>query len=209
MSSQFSIRHTTIPTDFHSRWQPLVDSMAQVFNTRIAMVTRVHENELEILTASHSPVNPFKVGTKHPLDGNLYCESTLRRTDVLYVKDASRLSEWKNSSLKKNGLTSYLGLPLHWPTGELFGTISLIDSKPITSDYRKHSLLHTFRTMVQNELHLLIETEERKRYQRLLEGKMMELTEFSKELVRKERRIIELKNRLVSRDFEAQQSLAV
>ena len=58
------------------------------------------------------------------------------------------------------------------------------------------ALLDSFRTSLEDELHLVLEINERKRYQRLLEGKMAELAAFNTELGKKEKRILDLKREM-------------
>lgn len=178
------------------RWQHVVDTLAAVFEVPAALIMRIHAKEIEVFASSLTDGNPYTLGTKEMLHGGLYCESVVKNNTMLYIEDATTEESWKSSPDIHLGMTSYLGIPVHWPDGEPFGTICVLDSKPVKHSALLESLLHTFSTIIEDELHLLVEMDERKRYEELLKGKMDELVEFNKELVRREKRILELKAKI-------------
>ncbi|MEI8641508.1 GAF domain-containing protein [Pseudoalteromonas sp. Hal099] len=52
----------------------------------------------------------------------------------MYVSDTRSDTQWNTMpEVIEDGVESYLGLPIHWPEGEVFGTLCLKDSKkPVT-----------------------------------------------------------------------------
>jgi c-di-GMP phosphodiesterase len=194
--SRTSFIKKTVPPEMQQRWQHVVDTLAAVFEVPAALIMRHHTKELEVFASSLTGGNPFVVGAKESLRGKLYCEEAIRSGKLLHVEDAESTEKWKGNSDITMGLSSYLGLPISWPNGENFGTICVLDRKPISRSALLESLLYSFSTIVEDELHLLVEIDERKRYQNLLQGKMSELAEFNKELIRREKRILELKERI-------------
>lgn len=185
-----------VPSEMQERWQHVVDTLAAVFEVPAALIMRVHTKDIEVFATSKTDGNPYPLGAKELLHGELYCENVIKYNTLLYVKDALVEEEWKSSPDIPLGMTSYLGIPVHWPDGEAFGTICVLDRKPVKNSALLESLLHTFCKIIEDELHLLVEMEERKRYEELLQGKMNELAEFNKELVRREKRILELKAKI-------------
>ena len=59
----------------------------------------------------------------------LYCEEVIKRRNELLVPNALEDENWNKNPDIKSGMISYLGFPISWPTGEIFGTICVLDSK--------------------------------------------------------------------------------
>jgi len=53
----------------------------------------------------------------------------MKTRQPLLVPDALRDEEWKSNPDIKLGMISYLGFPISWPDGEIFGTICVLDNK--------------------------------------------------------------------------------
>jgi PAS domain S-box-containing protein len=74
----------------------------------------------------------------------------------LLVPDALQDEEWKSNPDIKLGMVSYLGFPISWPDGEIFGTICVLDNKrnEYSELYRK--LLRQSRDVLQVDLRSLL-----------------------------------------------------
>src|SRR4029077_19428415 len=53
----------------------------------------------------------------------------MKRRQSLLVPDALHDEEWKSNPDIKLGMISYLGFPVTWPDGQIFGTICVLDRK--------------------------------------------------------------------------------
>ena len=53
----------------------------------------------------------------------------MKTRQSLLVPDALRDEEWKSNPDIKLGMISYLGFPVTWPDGQIFGTICVLDRK--------------------------------------------------------------------------------
>ena len=53
----------------------------------------------------------------------------MKTRQSLLVPDALRDEEWKSNPDIKLGMISYLGFPVTWPDGQVFGTICVLDRK--------------------------------------------------------------------------------
>ena len=108
-----------------------------------------------------------------PLDTGLYCETVMKTLRPLLVPDALRDEEWKSNPDIKLGMISYLGFPIGWPDGEIFGTIC--KRNEYSELYRK--LLLQWRDVLQADLRSVAtlhgeleerEAIERRRYRKAL-----------------------------------------
>ena len=53
----------------------------------------------------------------------------MKMRQPLVVLDALADDNWKSNPDIKVGMISYLGFPVTWPDGEIFGTICVLDNK--------------------------------------------------------------------------------
>ena len=116
-----------------------------------------------VFVRSASPGNPYHPGETAPLNTGLYCETVMSTRDLLMVPDALADKNWSTNPDVKLGMISYLGLPIAWPDGEIFGTICVLDNKRNEYNTLYQSLLRQFRDVVQGDLTLLMELDARRR----------------------------------------------
>ena len=90
----------------------------------------------------------------------IYCETTARTRQRNQVEDARKDPLWANSPTANAGIFSYLGFPVFWPSGEVFGTICAIDTKANKWLSPSDALLQTVKDAVEAHLALVITMEE-------------------------------------------------
>ena len=119
---------------------------------------RVHDKDIEVFVRSSNKENVYQRGESVPLDSGLYCERVMDTRKELLVKNALRDSEWKHNPDIRLGMISYYGLPLTWPTGEIFGTLCILDSKENAYSSLYFKLMRRFRDSVQLSIAALYES---------------------------------------------------
>lgn len=175
-------RTTTIPTEIETNWQRLVDLMAEVMGVQTALIIKYHPTEVEVMIASKSGDNPFSVGERHALDANLYCTEVISRRERLLVPDARQDLRWIKNPALERGLVAYLGYPLLWPDGTVFGTICVFDGQPNPFSTAFQKLVAQFKLVVEADLALLCEINERERIEALLQLQTRELETNNEDL---------------------------
>ncbi len=85
----------------------------------------------------------------------LYCETVMDNRATLLVPDATKDPAWDHNPDIARGMISYLGMPITWPAGEIFGTICVLDTKE--NRYTEHltRLLEKFSRLIMSDLHIL------------------------------------------------------
>src|SRR4029077_12070362 len=73
------------------------------------------------------------------------------------VPDALLEEQWKSNPDIKLGMISYLGFPIAWPDGHIFGTICVLDNKRNEYSEPHRKLLLQFREVLQADLRWLTE----------------------------------------------------
>lgn len=164
------------------KWQHLLDVLQSVTGVPAALVMRTHPGEIEVFTRSSNPDNAYKAREHIALGAGLYCEQVLRTRAELLVPDATVDPDWDHNPDLEIGLVSYLGLPVAWPSGELFGTICILDSKPnrYTAVYR--GLLEQFRGAVELDLAAVVREEDLRRSRDAVERQREALVRANSEL---------------------------
>lgn len=161
-------RKFDVPEDYLSTWQETVDLMAKVFDVSAGLVMRVWEEQIEVLVSSVTENNPYEAHEKAELNTGQYCETVMRTRRHLHVPNALDDPKWMNNPDVTLNMISYLGIPLLWPTGDVFGTICVLDSKTrhYTEDYIK--LLWQFKAIIENDFKIIAELEQAKRMQQAI-----------------------------------------
>jgi len=163
-----------IPTNMLESWQQTIDLMAKVVNVPAGLIMRVHEDQIEVLIASGNKDNVYKPGERANLDTGLYCETVMESQKSLLVPDALADPKWKNNPDVELGMISYMGVPLGWPNGKVFGTVCVLDknANPYSDLYIE--LVGQFRDAVQLGLQTLFENRKLEKSTKELERQMLE-----------------------------------
>ena len=164
-----------IPEDILVKWQRVVDMVARLLDVPAGLIMKRAPPEHRVFIASRSQDNPYVVGDKFTLDTGLYCDSVMRERRLLLVHDARKDPAWDRNPDLKHGMGFYLGLPLAWPDGTIFGTICVLDEKSNERAIAYTDLLVEFKEVVESDLAFLIEVAERKVSERQLEKARDEL----------------------------------
>ncbi len=107
------------------RWQRMLDLLARVSKTPLAMINRVRGEDLEV-AALNAEVFAFGTGDRIPMRLNSYCARMLRSGMPLAVEDASGMPEMADNPSAALGYVSYYGLPLRDGDGTLYGTVCVL-----------------------------------------------------------------------------------
>lgn len=114
------------------KWQRLIDLVANVVQVPSAVVCKLEspdDTHYSVLVANASEANPFPVGDRFAMDIGTFCETVIKSRNTLLVVNALEDDRWKSAPETKVGMVSYLGLPVAWPDGRMFGTICVLDDK--------------------------------------------------------------------------------
>lgn len=141
-----------IPAEVLEQWQGMVDIMASVCSVPAALIMKVVPSELEVLVSANVEGNPYKIGDRALLNTGLYCEKVMKTRDLLVVPNALKDPEWQNNPDIEHGLTCYVGYPLIWPDGEIFGTICVLDRREESAENHISQYVKLFQGNVESFL---------------------------------------------------------
>ncbi len=143
-----------LPERLLERWQRIVDTLAEVLTVPSANITRVDQPMIEVVRSSSSIGNPYRTGETTTLARH-YCEAVYAGKGPLAVHDARTDPDWDRAPELEYGMVAYLGYPIHYPSGEVFGTICILDSDPNPFGQYYKALMEEFRDAIETDLRLL------------------------------------------------------
>jgi c-di-GMP phosphodiesterase len=169
-----------IPEDMTRKWQEIVDLLAEIMRVPAALIMRAEPPEIVVFVSSDSERNPYERSERACLDTGLYCEAVMKARTPLLVPNALHDERWKVNPDIKLGMISYLGFPITWPSGDIFGTICALDDHENRYSPAFQRLLRQFRDVLESDLRSLCALHARAREQArdkaLLEAQVAERT---------------------------------
>lgn len=141
-----------IAQEICQKWQQSIDVMAKVFDVPAALIMRVDQKDIEVFLSSRSVSNPYAQGEKASLNTGLYCETVMRTEEQLLVPNALDDPDWDHNPDIELNMISYLGAPLRWPDGCVFGTICVLDNKANSYTSAYTMMLQQFCELIEKDL---------------------------------------------------------
>ncbi|NMM40042.1 sensor domain-containing diguanylate cyclase [Pseudoalteromonas arctica] len=138
------------------KWQKIVNLMSDLFSAPAGFIVQAIEMGYRVVIASEQKDNPYKAGVVISADTNIFCKKVVQDNRALYVSHASKENYWlDNPEVTEGGFESYLGVPIHWPDGEVFGTLCVMDFA--VTDYQRNyiELIKQLRDMVEDDLAMI------------------------------------------------------
>ena len=141
------------------KWQDIIDLLSSTVNVPSALIMRIEEKHISVFLASNKKDNPYKKGEKAELLSGLYCETVVGSKACLLVPNALIDPLWKENPDTHLNMISYLGFPIIWPDGEVFGTICVLDNKENHYNIEQIKLMELLRDSIEKDLLLILEEE--------------------------------------------------
>ena len=156
MTSRTASPAFDLPSDVLAKWQPIVDTMAELVQVPAGLIMRLTGSEIEVFVSSRTRGNPYRVGDKeHFFDSGLYCETVVSTNGRLLVPNALADPDWEDNPDVELDMISYLGFPILHADGRPFGTICVLDSKANSYSATYERLLIQFKDVIESHLALL------------------------------------------------------
>lgn len=147
-----------IPSDVLRKWQRIVDLLANIMRVPSAVVTKIEPPDYayyRTVVSSNSKGNPFPIDETFSMEIGTFCETVIKNREPLLVTNALEDDQWKLAPEIQVGMVSYLGFPVLWPDGRMFGTICVLDDKANRYSDHYQELLSHCRDVLQGDLQTL------------------------------------------------------
>ncbi len=130
MRAHYAVREDIrIDLSTQEKWQRNLDLFADVMGVPTTLIVRAHEDHLEVYARSAGQDRSYLEGQLFSPREGQYFEAVLESRKMLLVPDARLDRHWASSLDAAMGLVACLGIPILWPSGEVFGAICALDTK--------------------------------------------------------------------------------
>lgn len=154
-----SIESEVSPETFSSiidKWQSLLDTVAKIVDVPSGLIMKLNQDTIEVFLKSNTKGNPYHVGEKADLVYGLYCETVIGTQVELIVPDATKSPVWSENNPDVDlNMISYIGYPINWPDGKVFGTVCLLDNRENHYNENFKKLLYLVKTHIESDLQLI------------------------------------------------------
>lgn len=140
-----------------TNWQNQVNMLAKMMQVRAVLIMKVKTGVMEVAVKSSNPKNPYQLNGQSYLGHGMYCETVMGNDELLLIRDVSKDETWAND---KSGLfeaRSYLGVPIKWPDDSFYGTLCVIDDKPIVLDDNHIEAFNQLARLFNQDLKILMQ----------------------------------------------------
>ena len=163
-----------IPPQTLANWQRIVDLIARLADVPASLVMRSHPPHHSVHVSSAGGSTPYAPGQRFTLGPQLYCHGVIQRDGELVVEDAHADPDWHDNDDLEHGMSFYIGYPLKWPDGHVFGTICVLDRRRNRRALMFRDGLREFARVIEADLALLSEVDRRQRLERALQATLDE-----------------------------------
>jgi len=170
-----------IPDHMLSKWQNIVNLMARIVKVPAGLIMKLEKQKIKVFVSSLSKDNPYAPAEESKLNTGLYCESVIAQREALLVPNALKDPYWADNPDIELGMTFYLGYPLIWPDGEIFGTICVLDCNKNDNAIFYRELISDFKDVINSDLRYLEELTTQKRAETELNNTLDDLEEWVQE----------------------------
>ncbi len=155
-----------------NKWKNILNLITGIINIPVALVMRAHREEIEVFVKSSNEENLYEQAKRARLSTGLYCEAVMASRRMLNIPNALKDENWRSNPDISLGMIAYLGFPILWPNGEVFGTICVLDNKEKEFTVQDERIMSRFAEILSDDLSALIdrirlreESEEHERYE--------------------------------------------
>ena len=152
MPDQESVTTRAPSEETVASWRLLMTVLARSMNVKLGLVTRCTDDGGIEMTAPSLDQGYYDPGERLSLEPGLLCEYVITRQAELVVADSRSEAEWVENPDARLGLLAYLGFPVYWPDGAVFGTICVLNDEPRDFSQADRRLLLSARDAIHDSL---------------------------------------------------------
>ncbi len=138
------------------KWQKIIDLIAELFSAPSGYIVQATSIGYRVVIRKNEGGSTFETNPTIPPESDMFCRHVVESDNLLYVNDAASTEMWSAMpEVVENGVNSYLGLPIHWPQGDVFGTLCLKDNKETNYTNEYFELINQLRDLIEDDLALV------------------------------------------------------
>jgi len=150
---EIKTKEIEIPEKTTKQWQKLLELLVEKAAAKDALLTEYDKPFLKVFKISQKGERLFSEGDSFKLSGH-YCQNVIENKKAMEVQNAAEDPDWEEAPELELGLNAYIGQPILWPTGEVFGTICIHDKQERKFGEEVKKLLQFSRDLIENSLEI-------------------------------------------------------
>lgn len=142
------------------KWQSMLNMTVKILDVPSSLIMRLDDDCLHVFLVGNNEANIFNVGDQACLLEGHYCETVISSKDALVVPNALESSVWRDTVEVNAGMVSYLGQPICWPNGDVFGTLCVVDYQAHHFSEELQAFYLHIKETIEEDLELLVVNDE-------------------------------------------------
>ena len=134
------------------KWQKLLDLFIEAVDIPFALITQANQDEASVLL--HSGMDRHWLNQDNPVLKNTIqcCKIVTQSRKSLIRPDLTQDGSWSEKPETAPGCIAYMGFPILWPDGEVFGAICAVDTQERQFSEFSRTVLSTYAEILQDDL---------------------------------------------------------
>lgn len=161
-----------IPANILELWQESANLLAQLMRVSACMITAVTKKTCTVRVINKSEDNPFLLRERLPFNKDDLCRRVVDLDETVCIEALEPRAE--NHNMK-----CYLGKPIHWPDGSVFGTLSVMDIQARAFEPELMNVFDHFARFLESQLALVYEQDQHEHAQIALDRYQQQYKEFT------------------------------
>ena len=153
--SKYENYNTKIPIKFQKKWQTTLNALTKICGSSDAMITKYNKNSLDVFKTSVTKSNVFIEGMTFNYT-ELFCGLVIKKDQLVSITNALEKESLKKYIEAQAGYTDYLGIPIKWPSGTVFGTLCIHFEEAHKSIEKTHIILYEMKELIESHLEIII-----------------------------------------------------
>ncbi|MCV6615737.1 MAG: GAF domain-containing protein [Cellvibrionaceae bacterium] len=137
------------------KWNKTVALMAELYDAPLGLIVQASSQGFQYTATNYGHRGPYPAGEQYPADANIFARQVVETGKTLYVADAESDPQWAdNPEVADEGFCSFLGMPIYWPDGKVFGVICVMDQSITAYGDAFMRLIEQLRDLIEQDLQL-------------------------------------------------------
>ncbi len=141
-----------IDPQYICKWEKMLDLIAEIMGIPVALIMRAHPEAIEVLAKGGISADTFHKGDMLRRVPGLYCETVIETRRELMVSNAQKDPKWADSISASRGMFAYMGYPIFWPAGDVFGTVCVMDTQERSFSGWHKRMMSSYARIIQDDL---------------------------------------------------------
>lgn len=137
------------------KWRQIIHLMAAMTDVSAVVLMRALPDQgvIEVFATDERPSNPLRLHARLELTADTYCYHVITSRQSMHIPDTADDPRWEKPPM---GMRAYVGVPLLWPDGTVFGSMCMMNQEPGAFAPQIVTMLEQFRAAIESDIHSMV-----------------------------------------------------